>query len=817
MCGLFYCPRETMAESIGTARLDIVVDTSSLDAGVNKAKRSTQDMAKTAQDASQKMDAGTKRQVQSLERQIATLGKSRAEVIKWRIEQQTSGRVAAELSAKLDAQSAKLAKSANRMEQFGASAKRAALGWAAIAAAAGGAALAVGVKNAIDFADKLNDINIRLGISAEALSGWAYAAQQTGTDIDGLGTGLRKLSRNMAEALDGTSKQGKLFAALGVSVKDAQGKLRSLEDTLPEIASGFKGIQNETLKAALAQELFGKSGTELIEFLNLGSDGLSKMQLRARELGIELSQGTLTAADNFNDSVNDLKAAAQGFSTQLAAELLPALTKLTEHLTGVVKDGTAAADTADLITTAIDGIGSALNRLDGFGDVISGLSQGFTELLHAASAVARLDFTTAGNLFRNSDADARIGAGFAQFFSGEDVDVPEDGQKGLFGNVTSGGGEVLQGRELALVQARMKRQKEAEDRLLGLFSEGSGKAKAVKKEGKSDAEKELERLEAAYKSLAAQQRENIALIGTEGEAAKVTYETTQGALKGLSDAKKQELIANAERIDQLREEKKVQEELDRLDQARADRTKDVLADIQTEIDLLGKSVEYQDTYNKLKYAGVDANSAFGQSIIDANGALHEQAKAVERQIGLMDDFRNGAADALTDFVTGAKSAKEALTDFFDNFAEQVTRAIANRWIEQAFGEMGTTQSGSAGGWFSTFMSAIAGGGFAKGGAFHNGRQVEAFANGGIFDRPTMFGMSGGRLGVMGEAGPEAIMPLETGRDGRLGVRAIGGSSVQNNQLAQTFIVQGAPDARTREQMARMSGREAARGMARTGR
>ena len=130
------------------------------------------------------------------------------------------------------------------------------------------------IKNAIDFADKLNDMNQRLGVSAEALSGWAYAAKQTGTDIDALGVGMKKLAKNMAEALDPKSSQAGLFKALGVDVKDAQGNLRKLEDVLPEIADGFKGIQNETLKLALAQELLGKSGSDLIEFFNQGSGGL---------------------------------------------------------------------------------------------------------------------------------------------------------------------------------------------------------------------------------------------------------------------------------------------------------------------------------------------------------------------------------------------------------------------------------------------------------------------------------------------------------------------------------------------------------------
>ena len=113
-----------MTESIGTARLDIVVDTSSLDAGVTKAKRSTQDMANAAKQASGDMERGTKRQVDALNRQIATLGLSRDEVIRWRIEQQTSGKVAEQLTAKLEAQVATLKKGGAAFNQFGLSAKQ---------------------------------------------------------------------------------------------------------------------------------------------------------------------------------------------------------------------------------------------------------------------------------------------------------------------------------------------------------------------------------------------------------------------------------------------------------------------------------------------------------------------------------------------------------------------------------------------------------------------------------------------------------------------------------------------------------------------
>jgi phage-related minor tail protein len=82
-----------------------------------------------------------------------------------------------------------------------------------------------------------------------------------------------------------------------------------------------------------------------------------------------------------------------------------------------------------------------------------------------------------------------------------------------------------------------------------------------------------------------------------------------------------------------------------------------------------------------------------------------------------------------------------------------------------------------GGWFGDFMSAI---GFAKGGAFSAGQPITAFADGGVLTRPSYFGMGGGRMGVAGEAGPEGILPLRRGPNGRLGVEAYGGGGGVTN-------------------------------------
>lgn len=103
------------------------------------------------------------------------------------------------------------------------------------------------------------------------------------------------------------------------------------------------------------------------------------------------------------------------------------------------------------------------------------------------------------------------------------------------------------------------------------------------------------------------------------------------------------------------------------------------------------------------------------------------------------------------------------------------KSVADSMIDTAWRAAVRPVANHVGGLLAGGVSAILGGAapFANGGGFSQGR-VMPFATGGVVTGPTTFPMRGG-TGLMGEAGPEAIMPLSRGPDGKLGVRAQGGT------------------------------------------
>jgi len=144
-----------------------------------------------------------------------------------------------------------------------------------------------------------------------------------------------------------------------------------------------------------------------------------------------------------------------------------------------------------------------------------------------------------------------------------------------------------------------------------------------------------------------------------------------------------------------------------------------------------------------------------------------------------------------------------LSDALRSVAQSMVDAAYNAAIRPVQGAIGNALANGVNNLVSGLMP------FERGGAFSQGR-VTPFARGGVVQGPTTFPMRGGNMGLMGEAGPEAIMPLRRGADGRLGVAAAGGGApVQITMNISTPDVQGFQ--RSQSQIAAQVSRALARG------
>ena len=139
-------------------------------------------------------------------------------------------------------------------------------------------------------------------------------------------------------------------------------------------------------------------------------------------------------------------------------------------------------------------------------------------------------------------------------------------------------------------------------------------------------------------------------------------------------------------------------------------------------------------------------------------AIETERQKAEETKGLVESISSSFESGFMSIVDGTKSVKDAFKSMAGEIIKELYRVLVVKRMVNAV----TTALG-----------------FADGGVFQGGSQIKAFANGGVVGGPTYFPMSGGKTGLMGEAGPEAIMPLKRGKNGKLGVEASGEGSPIN--------------------------------------
>jgi hypothetical protein len=216
------------------------------------------------------------------------------------------------------------------------------------------------------------------------------------------------------------------------------------------------------------------------------------------------------------------------------------------------------------------------------------------------------------------------------------------------------------------------------------------------------------------------------------------------------------------------------------------------AELKLQTQLVGIFGDERDIRSELFKAQTDyAGLITPAQTKELEGTLR-QTKAIEEQQSVLEDARK-QQEALVDFI--GSSMENSLMGIVDGTmsVKDAFKSMAADIIKELYRVLVVQQLVNS-------AKMAMGGFFADGGAFSGGSQIQAYANGGIVGGPTTFPMSGGKTGLMGEAGPEAIMPLKRGANGKLGVQMEGGGG-DTIVVNQSFNFQANGDATIKQLIA----------------
>lgn len=207
-----------------------------------------------------------------------------------------------------------------------------------ISLAAGAAAAAAVFKTTVDRMDELSKAAQRAQMPTEDFSRLAYAGKLADVAMQDLQTAMGRLAKAQGDAADGTGEQADAFAALGISVRNADGSLRNTGDVFLDFADKFQKFQGSPEVMAAGMKLFGRSFQNLIPLLKDGAQGLRDAGLEADAFGVTLSAKAGKDAEAFNDNLTRLGEAGRGTAQIISGEMLGPAVAFTDQLVELAKE-----------------------------------------------------------------------------------------------------------------------------------------------------------------------------------------------------------------------------------------------------------------------------------------------------------------------------------------------------------------------------------------------------------------------------------------------------------------------------------------------
>lgn len=300
--------------------------------------RQKQDLLKQKiSETTEKLDILKQQQKQmdaaGVEKNTAEYRKLEREIIETKSQLKTfKGQLAEVGNVKLKALSEEFKQAGGKLESIGNSLK----GLSVAAGMVAGSIAAISVK-AGKAADDLNTLSKVTGIGTDELQKYSYAADLVDVSVETIAKAIKKLTKNAYSASKGSKTQAALFEALGVSVTDANGKLRDSEDIFQDVLAALGAMENETERDAIAQQLMGKSAAELNPLIEDQGETYKRVSETLKKYDLDfIDEETLQRANDFNDELDTMKligsVAFAQIGSELAGYLAPALEKVVDYV-----------------------------------------------------------------------------------------------------------------------------------------------------------------------------------------------------------------------------------------------------------------------------------------------------------------------------------------------------------------------------------------------------------------------------------------------------------------------------------------------------
>lgn len=268
-------------------------------------------------------------------------------------------------------------------------------------------ATAVAVKEVVEYiwdnvnavaelGDAVDKTSQKLGLSNEAYQEWDYVLNLAGTDMASMTTGLKTLTNKIDDAKNGSASATEMFNKLGISLSDLDSMSR--EDVFEQVIYGFQKMEDSTERAALANDLFGKSGQNLTPLFNQTAESTRQLIETAHEYGFVMSDEMVSASAKYVDSMTTMQKTIEGVKNNIFGILLPGFTEafdgISKIISGSTDEGVEALQSgieniATTIATELPGaVDKAADIFLGFGEAISGALP--TALESVASIVSKM-------------------------------------------------------------------------------------------------------------------------------------------------------------------------------------------------------------------------------------------------------------------------------------------------------------------------------------------------------------------------------------------------------------------------------------------